>query len=319
MTVLEFLVALGSNLDKPLRPHARGWAEPSSSSPSGKFAFVGYSSTTLTSNPSPKARSPTARSGGSGSRTPRARRAMAMNSPTWPTCAKSLFELRRLRQGRSALVPPLKIAQQQALEFEVRFPFGPRRPLRRLGDRLGRNRQDGAIDRRFFARTGESLYLMLTRAKRGAELGDTLAKRLFHRRGAMNRLARALQGEPRPEDPRQSVSRSLKRASTEVCEDCCRSFETCRSTTPWRPDRHLRLEHAALLPSSAPSGSRAMIRSSPDRREIVSKSARVRALCGDSFSLIRACPPRRCAPMSSRFWQDAAWAKAASNTSPTSA
>lgn len=30
-------------------------------------------------------------------------------------------------------------------------------------------------DRRFFARTGELLYMMLTRAKRGAELGDLLA------------------------------------------------------------------------------------------------------------------------------------------------
>jgi hypothetical protein len=73
------------------------------------------------------------------------------------------------------------------------FPFGPDALYEDL--RVG---ADGAAsnDRRFFARTGELLYLMLSRARNGAELGDRLVERLFDRKAPMNRLARALQGEP---------------------------------------------------------------------------------------------------------------------------
>ena len=74
------------------------------------------------------------------------------------------------------------------------FPFGP--------DALYEDLQIDAKgkmsnDRRFFARTGELLYMMLTRAKRGAELGDMLVKRLFNQEAPMNRLVRVLQ-RPRP-------------------------------------------------------------------------------------------------------------------------
>ncbi|MEI2679108.1 MAG: hypothetical protein V9G29_15390 [Burkholderiaceae bacterium] len=71
------------------------------------------------------------------------------------------------------------------------FPFGPDALYEDLEiDSKGKM----SNDRRFFARTGELLYMMLTRAKRGAELGDLLAKRLFDREAPMNRLVRALQG-----------------------------------------------------------------------------------------------------------------------------
>ncbi|ABM39857.1 hypothetical protein [Polaromonas naphthalenivorans] len=72
------------------------------------------------------------------------------------------------------------------------FPFGPDALYEDL--RIG---ADGAAsnDRRFFARTGELLYLMLTRAENGAKLGDLLVERLFDRKAPMNRLVRALQGE----------------------------------------------------------------------------------------------------------------------------
>ena len=68
------------------------------------------------------------------------------------------------------------------------FPFGPDAMYEDL-----RIDADGGAsnDRRFFARSGELLYLMLCRAKRGAELGDQLVKRLFDASAPMNRLVRA--------------------------------------------------------------------------------------------------------------------------------
>lgn len=73
------------------------------------------------------------------------------------------------------------------------FPFGPDA----LYEDLRIDSDGGASnDRRFFARSGELLYLMLSRAKRGPELGDQLVHRLFDRAAPMNRLVKALQGEP---------------------------------------------------------------------------------------------------------------------------
>lgn len=73
------------------------------------------------------------------------------------------------------------------------FPFGPDAMYEDL-----RIDADGGAsnDRRFFARSGELLYLMLCRAKRGPELGDQLVKRLFDASAPMNRLVKALQGKP---------------------------------------------------------------------------------------------------------------------------
>jgi hypothetical protein len=73
------------------------------------------------------------------------------------------------------------------------FPFGPDAMYEDL-----RIDADGAAsnDRRFFARSGELLYLMLCRAKNGARLGDELVKRLFNSSAPMNRLVRALQDKP---------------------------------------------------------------------------------------------------------------------------
>lgn len=70
------------------------------------------------------------------------------------------------------------------------FPFGPDA----LFEDLRVDSGGAANDRRFFARTGELLYLMLSRAKRGPELGQKLVERLFDRSVPMNRLVRALQG-----------------------------------------------------------------------------------------------------------------------------
>ncbi|MCV2354026.1 hypothetical protein LNV09_07585 [Paucibacter sp. B2R-40] len=72
------------------------------------------------------------------------------------------------------------------------FPFGPDAMFEDLRIDSG----GASNDRRFFARTGELLYLMLSRASRGPELGTQLSQRLFNRAAPMNRLVRALQGEP---------------------------------------------------------------------------------------------------------------------------
>lgn len=81
------------------------------------------------------------------------------------------------------------------------FPFGPDALYEDL-----RFASNGASnDRRFFARTGELMYLMLTRAERGSELGSTLVSRLFNADAPMNRLVRVLQGSTQTADSARGV------------------------------------------------------------------------------------------------------------------
>jgi hypothetical protein len=72
------------------------------------------------------------------------------------------------------------------------FPFGPDSLYEDL-----RITPEGDVsnDRRFFARTGELLYLMLSRAHNGPQLGKLLADRLFNSEAPLNLLVKALQGE----------------------------------------------------------------------------------------------------------------------------
>lgn len=71
------------------------------------------------------------------------------------------------------------------------FPFGPDA----LYEDLRIDAKDNASnDRRFFARTGELLYLMLCRAKNSQALGHQLVDRLFNNPSRLNQLVRALQG-----------------------------------------------------------------------------------------------------------------------------
>lgn len=51
-------------------------------------------------------------------------------------------------------------------------------------------------DRRFFGRTGEVLYLMLSRSRHAAALAQLLSERLFEHRGPYDVLVKALQGTP---------------------------------------------------------------------------------------------------------------------------
>lgn len=99
------------------------------------------------------------------------------------------------------------------------FPFGPDALYEDLAiDTKGKM----SNDRRFFARTGELLYMMLTRAKNGSELGDKLVEQLFKQDAIMNRLARALQGPTqRAEDSRQSgyLPEIQNSRFDQICED----------------------------------------------------------------------------------------------------
>lgn len=73
------------------------------------------------------------------------------------------------------------------------FPFGPDALYEDLRFDAGGGASN---DRRFFARTGEILYLMLCRAEKGKDLGLQLVGRVFNPATPLNRLVRALQGEP---------------------------------------------------------------------------------------------------------------------------
>jgi hypothetical protein len=99
------------------------------------------------------------------------------------------------------------------------FPFGPDALYEDLEiDSKGKM----SNDRRFFARTGELLYIMLARSKRGGELGDILAERLFNREAPMNRLARALQGDSQhADDPRPAgyLPEASNPRFDQICED----------------------------------------------------------------------------------------------------
>lgn len=81
------------------------------------------------------------------------------------------------------------------------FPFGPDA----LYEDLRIDSGGASNDRRFFARTGELLYLMLSRASNGPELGKKLVERLFDASVSMNRLVKALQGAVQPTDQAKTI------------------------------------------------------------------------------------------------------------------
>ncbi|MDO9013099.1 MAG: hypothetical protein Q7U78_15050 [Gallionella sp.] len=82
------------------------------------------------------------------------------------------------------------------------FPFGPDALYEDL--RFDANNH-ASNDRRFFARTGELLYLMLGRASNGRVLGHQLVERLFRRPSNMNQLVKVLQGPVQQAQNRRDV------------------------------------------------------------------------------------------------------------------
>ncbi|WP_316162456.1 hypothetical protein [Bradyrhizobium sp. SZCCHNRI20481] len=74
------------------------------------------------------------------------------------------------------------------------FPFGPNALYEDAN--VQAKGSNVSTDRRFFARTGEVLYLMLCRSARVDELRRVLVERLFGAKAPYDGLVRVLQGEP---------------------------------------------------------------------------------------------------------------------------
>lgn len=220
LTVLEFLGVLGANLDKPLRPH-EGLAGAVRFKPQRQMRLRGL----LFNNPYVESIAESKLSDEE-----KWRQWFDKFDQGKTGNGDSAGDVAYLRQSFGSFDDFSKaIGLLRSSSFESRsnkrwsskfvFPFGPDALYEDLEIDAKGNMSN---DRRFFARSGELLYLMLTRAKRGAELGDLLAKRMFERSAPMNRLARALQGAPQsPEDPR--LSGYLPEASSprfdQICED----------------------------------------------------------------------------------------------------
>lgn len=218
LTVLEFLGVLGSNLDRPLRPH-QGLGGPVMFKPQRQIRLRGL----LFNNPYVESIAESSASDeekwkqwferfdlGATGKDDRDMTYLRRSFTNFEDFAKSIellrsssFESRSNKRWSSKFV----------------FPFGPDALYEDLAID---SRGNMSNDRRFFARTGELLYLMLMRAKRGAELGDILAKRLFDHEAPMNRLARALQGKPQhADDPRPAgyLPEAANMRFDQICED----------------------------------------------------------------------------------------------------
>jgi hypothetical protein len=220
LTVLEFLGVLGSNLDKPLRPH-EGMGGAVQFKPQRQMRLRGL----LFNNPYVESIAE--------SKLPdeeKWRQWIDKFDQGKTGNGDTAGDIAYLRQSFTSFDDFAKaIELLRSSSFESRsnkrwsskfvFPFGPDALYEDLQIDAKGNMSN---DRRFFARSGELLYLMLARAKRGAELGDLLAERLFDRSAPMNRLTRALQGAPQlPDEAR--ISGYLPEASNprfdQICED----------------------------------------------------------------------------------------------------
>lgn len=317
LTVLEFLGILGSNLDKPLCPH-EGLEGSVKFQPQRQIRLRGL----LFNNPYVES--------------------IAVSSLPDEEKWRQWFEMFKqgmtgngdddmayLRHSFTSFDDFAKAVELlRSSSFESRsnkrwsskfvFPFGPDALYEDLKvDSRGRM----SNDRRFFARTGELLYLMLTRAKRGAELGDILARRLFDSQAPMNRLARALQGPPQlAEEPRHSgyLPEVTNARFDQICEDW---LSILAKDMPI----YDALEHLIAI-----SGlnmllyflERAKRVSGDDDSvefvcEIVSKErTKVRALSGDSYQFNQGLPDKAVRAHVVSIRQDVEWINAAENEFP---
>lgn len=218
LTVLEFLGVLGSNMDHPLRPHQEQGGSVMFR-PQRQIRLRGL----LFNNPYVESIAESS----------------ASDEEKW----KQWFE--RFRQGATGngdedmtylrrsftsfddFAKAIELLRSSSFESRSNkrwsskfvFPFGPDA----LYEDLAINAKGGmSNDRRFFARTGELLYLILSRAKRGEELGDILVRRLFDHQAPMNRLVKALQGMPQSaEEPRLSgyLPETSNKRFDQICDD----------------------------------------------------------------------------------------------------
>jgi len=317
LTVLEFLGALESNLDRPLRP-CDGLG--------GAFKFQPQRQIRLRSllfnNPYVESISESALS----------------DEEKWRQWFERFYQgktgngdddmayLRRSFSSFDDFAQAIELLRSSSFESRSNkrwsskfvFPFGPDALYEDLEiDSKGKM----SNDRRFFARTGELLYMMLTRAKRGADLGDLLAKRLFDREAPMNRLARAMQGAPqRAEDSRQSgyLPEMTNARFDQICEDWLSIL--AKDMPIYDALEHLiAISGLNMLLYFLERAKRVAGDDDPVEIlcEIVSKErTKVRALSGDSYQLNQGLPAKAVRAHVESIRQDAGWVNAASSDFP---
>lgn len=198
------------------------------------------------------------------------------------------------------------------------FPFGPDALYEDLEiDSRGKM----SNDRRFFARTGELLYLMLARSKRGGELGAILAKRLFNREAPMNRLARALQGDPQhADDPRPAgyLPEATNPRFDQTCEDWLSIL--AKDMPIYDALEHLiAISGLNMLLYFLERAKKVAGNDDPVEIvcEIVSKErTKVRALSGDSYQFNQGLPAKAVRAHVESIRLDAGWVAAASAEFP---
>ncbi len=321
LTVLEFLGALGSNLGKPLCQQD-GLDGAFRFQPQRQIRLRGL----LFNNPYVESIAESAQSDEEKWRQWFER--YAMGSTGNGDGAQELSYLRHSFASFDDFAKAVELLRSSSFESRSNkrwsskfvFPFGPDALYEDLEiDSKGKM----SNDRRFFARSGELLYLMLTRAKRGAELGDLLVERLFNREAPMNRLARAMQGAPqRAEDSR--LSGYLPEASNPRFDQICEDWLSVLSKDMPIYDA---LEHLIAI-----SGlnmllyflERAKSVAGDDDPveivcEIVSKDrTKVRALSGDSYQFNQGLPAKAVRAHVESIRVDERWAKASSGELPDS-
>lgn len=157
------------------------------------------------------------------------------------------YDFQYLRQrfgGFSRLVRVIEFFQGTAVEAHRQrrwtsrflFPYGPHCIYADLPGNIS-----GSPDRRFFARGGELLYLMLSRSADGPALAETIANRLLRSDERWDRVARALL----PEDYRME-SESVSVSSIGYLPFASRpEYEALAAD--WRRLLDLKLPGAALL------------------------------------------------------------------------
>ncbi len=319
LTVLEFLGALGSNLDKPLRPH-EGLGGAFKFQPQRQIRLRGM----LFNNPYVESISESAQPDEEKWRQWFER--FAQGSTGNGDGVDDMAYLRHLFASFDDFAKAVELLRSSSFESRSNkrwsskfvFPFGPDALYEDLEiDSKGKM----SNDRRFFARSGELLYMMLTRAKRGAELGDLLAKRLFDREAPMNRLARAMQGVPqRADDSRQSgyLPEAANPRFDQICEDWLSIL--AKDMPIYDALEHLiAISGLNMLLYFLERAKRVAGDDDPVEIvcEIVAKErTKVRALSGDSYQFNQGLPAKAVRAHVESIRMDAGWAKAASSDFP---
>ena len=312
LTVLEFLGVLGSNLDRPLRLRAED---------GGTVKFKPQRQIRLRSL---LFNNPYVESIADGAASDEEKWRLWLDRFAQGATGNGDADMAYLRHSFASFDDFAKaIELLRSSSFESRsnkrwsskfvFPFGPDALYEDLEiDSKGKM----SNDRRFFARTGELLYIMLARSKRGGELGDILTERLFNREAPMNRLTKALQGDSQhADDPRPAGY--LPEASNPRFDQICEDWLSILAKDMPIYDA---LEHLIVI-----SGLNMLLYFMERAKkvagnddpveivcEIVSKErTKVRALSGDSYQFNQGLPAKAVRAHVESIRLDAEWAAAA--------